>query len=275
MANPGKLSLLAGFMLVVQTAILAAPAKATDIIAHRGASYDAPENTLTSVKLGYEQKADAVEIDIYLSKDGQIVLLHDNNTKRITGVDKKVVDQTLEELRQQDAGRWKGAQFTGEKLPTLDEVIAAVPTGKRLVIEVKCGPEVIPALKRSLAKSGLPDSQFLIIAFSQPTLKEIKKALPRIEMYWLSSFRKEPETGIVSPTVDDLILKAKDAGVEGVNLAYRGPIDTAFVQKIKAAGLKCYAWTVDSPEDARRLIAAGIDGITTNRPAWLRQQVLP
>ncbi|MES2461886.1 MAG: glycerophosphodiester phosphodiesterase [Armatimonadota bacterium] len=250
-------------------------ANATDIIAHRGASYDAPENTLASVRLGYEQKADAVEIDIYLSKDGQIVVLHDNNTKRTTGVDKKVVDQNLEELRQQDAGRWKGDRFAGEKLPTLDEVIAAVPNGKRLVIEVKCGPEVIPALRQSLTLSRKPVNQFLIIAFSQPTLKEIKKALPRIEMYWLTAFRKEPETGVVSPSAEQLISKAKDAGIEGVNLASNGVIDAAFVQKIKAAGLKCYAWTIDSPDDARRLIAAGIDGITTNRPGWLRQQVLP
>lgn len=253
----------------------AAMANATDIIAHRGASYDAPENTLASVRLGYEQKADAVEIDIYLSKDGQIVVLHDNNTKRTTGVDKRVVDQTLEELRQQDAGRWKGDRFAGEKLPTLDEVIAAIPKGKRLVIEVKCGPEVIPALRQSLSRSGKPDSQFWIIAFSQPTLKEIKKAFPKIEMYWLTGFRKEPETGVVSPSAEQLILKAKDAGIEGVNLASNGVIDGTFVQKIKSVGLKCYAWTVDSPEVARRLVGAGIDGITTNRPGWLREQVLP
>lgn len=268
------LSLFASSVLTLLLSTTALP-KPPDIIAHRGASYDAPENTLASVRLGYVQKADAVEIDLYLSKDGKIVVIHDGNTKRTTGVDKKVVDQTFDELRQQDAGKWKGEQFAGEKLPTLDEVIALVPDDKRLVIEIKCGPEIIPALQQSLTLSKRPDSQFLIIAFSQPTIKEIKKALPKIEMYWLSSFRKEAETGVVSPSVEELIQQAKDAKVEGVNLSYKGPIDAAFVQKIKAAGLKCYVWTVDKPEDAKRLLDAGVDGITTNRPGWLREQVLP
>lgn len=253
--------------------VCAAQTSSPEIIAHRGASYDAPENSLAAFRLGYAQKADAVELDIHLTKDGRIIVLHDPNTKRITGVDKPVVEQTFAELRTQDAGKWKGAQFAGEKLPSLDEVIALVPADKKLVIEIKCGPEAIPALKETLAKSGRPDRQFLIIGFSQPTMKAVKKALPGIEMYWLSSFRKDAQTGAVVPSVDDLIRLAKDAGVEGVNLSYGGPIDAEFVRKIKGAGLKCYVWTVDDPAVARRLVEAGVDGITTNRPAWLREQI--
>ncbi|MEW6306614.1 MAG: glycerophosphodiester phosphodiesterase family protein, partial [Verrucomicrobiota bacterium] len=115
--------LLAGF---------SATSGAVEIIAHRGASYDAPENTMASVKLGWKQKADGVEIDIWLTKDGKIILLHDENTKRTTGVDKKVHEQTFDELRRQDAGSWKDPKFKGEKLPTLDEVLKTVPKGKRL-----------------------------------------------------------------------------------------------------------------------------------------------
>jgi glycerophosphoryl diester phosphodiesterase len=245
---------------------------ATEIIAHRGASYDAPENTMSSVCLGWEQQADAVEIDIFLSKDNQIVLSHDDNTRRTGGVDKKVVDQTLTELRQLDFGSWKAPQYAGEKIATLDEVIQTIPNGKRLVIEVKCGPEVIPMLKECLAKSGKKKEQFLIIGFSHPTMKEIKKALPSIEAYWLSSFTKNAADAFF-PTTNELIRKAKEAGVEGLNLSIKGPVDAALVQQVKAAGLKCYAWTVDSPEVAQRLVAAGVDGITTNRPLWLRQQL--
>ena len=241
---------------------------AVEIIAHRGASYDAPENTLASVQLGWQQ-ADLVEIDIHLTRDSKIVVMHDGNTKRTAGVDKNITDQTLAELRQLDVGKWKDPRFAGEKIPTLDEVIEAMPSGKRLVIEVKCGSEIIPALKQTLANSRKSSEQFVIIAFSQPTIKELKKAFPQIRMYWLSGF--SPDTHM--PTVEELIWQAKDADVEGVNIAYNGPIDASFVQQVKAAGLDCYVWTVDSPEDARRLIAAGIDGITTNRPAWLCQQI--
>ena len=79
-----------------------------EIIAHRGASFDAPENTLESVNLGWAKQADAVEVDVYLSKDGQIVVFHDHNTKKIAGVDLNVVDQTFSELRRLDVGAWKG-----------------------------------------------------------------------------------------------------------------------------------------------------------------------
>lgn len=269
------MTLLAGLTasLLLTTLPTAANAAEAEIIAHRGASYDAPENTLSSIRLGWKQNADAVEIDIYLTKDGKIVLSHDPNTKRTTGVDKPVVEQTLDEIRQLDAGRWKDARFAGEKIPTLDEVIETIPSGKKLVIEVKCGPEVIPALKESLARSGKPSKSFLIIGFSHSTMVEIKKALPEIEAYWLSSFRADETTGVLHPTVDELIREAKVAKVEGINLSYKGPIDATFVKKVKDAGLKCYVWTVDSPDEARRLIAAGVDGITTNRPAWLREQV--
>src|SRR3954470_3141821 len=82
-----------------------------EIIAHRGASYDAPENTVAAIKLAWEQKADASEFDVFLSKDGKIVVIHDKDTKRVAGVDKTVASQTLAELRQLDAGKWKGAQF--------------------------------------------------------------------------------------------------------------------------------------------------------------------
>jgi len=243
-----------------------------EIIAHRGASYDAPENTLAALRLGWQQ-ADLVEIDIHQTSDGEIVLIHDDNTKRTAGLDKRVADQTLAEIRQLDAGIWKDARFTGEKNPTLDEAIEAMPDGKRLVIEVKCGAEVIPALQRSLERSGKSEQQFVIIAFSHTTLKAIKVALPEITMYWLQGFKENQQPGQITPTVDTLIQQAKDAHVEGVNLAYTGPIDAAFVRQIHAAGLKCYVWTVDSPDEARRLIAAGVDGITTNRPAWLCQQI--
>lgn len=262
---------LASFLLPAMPAVGTPATDTIDIIAHRGASYDAPENTLSAVRLGWEQ-ADKVEIDVHLTRDGRIVLMHDKTTKRTAGVDRNVADQTLAELRRLDAGSWKDARFAGEKIPTLDEVIATIPAGKRLVIEVKCGPEILPALKESLRRSGRPARQFLIIAFSHPTLRAIKQALPEIEMYWLSGFRPD-EAGAFTPSVDELIRQARKANFEGLNLSYKGPIDRDFVRKVKAAGLKCYVWTVDSPEEARRLIAAGVDGITTNRPAWLRQQV--
>ena len=91
------------------------------IVAHRGASYDAPENTLSSVRLGWEQGADCVEIDVYLTKDDQIVAMHDKTTKRTAGKDWTVSERTLAELRTLEVGSWKDEKFRGEPVPTLAE----------------------------------------------------------------------------------------------------------------------------------------------------------
>ncbi|MCA9017815.1 MAG: glycerophosphodiester phosphodiesterase, partial [Planctomycetaceae bacterium] len=117
---------------------------AVEIIGHRGASYDAPENTLASVNLAWQRNADAVEIDIYLTKDGKIVAYHDKTTKRIGGRDQAVNEQTLAELQTLDVGAWKNEKYKEERIPTLTQILKAIPAGKRLFIEIKCGPEVLP-----------------------------------------------------------------------------------------------------------------------------------
>jgi glycerophosphoryl diester phosphodiesterase len=245
---------------------------AIEIIAHRGASYDAPENTVAAYKLGWKQNADAVELDIWLSKDGKIVCLHDDNTRHTAGADKAVADQTLAGLRALDAGSWKGKEWKGEKLPTLDEVLALIPDGKRLVIEIKCGPEALPELQRLIQTSDKKPQQLVIIGFDYETMVQAKQRFPQIPVLYLRSYKKDKQTGKF-PALDELIHKAKAAGLDGLNLNYKWPIDAAFVQKVKSAGLKLYVWTVDNDELAKKLAFAGVDGITTNRPEWLRQKL--
>src|SRR6185436_2480783 len=101
------------------------------------------------------QRADAVEFDVCLTKDGKIVVIHDADTKRVAGIARRVADQTLDELRGLDVGKWKDPKFAGEKIPTLAEALALTPAGKRVFIEVKCGPEIVSELKRVLADSVL------------------------------------------------------------------------------------------------------------------------
>lgn len=260
-------------LLLLATLATAAHTHAVDIIAHRGASHDAPENTLAAFKLGWQQRADAVELDIWLTKDGKIVVCHDADTKRTTGIAKKIPESTLTELRVLDAGSWKDPKWKGEKLPTLDETLALIPDGKRLVIEIKCGVEVLPELERVLKAAGKPASQLVIISFSYPVCTDAKKLFPKIPVLFLSSFKQDKASGAWTPTPASLIAKAKAANLDGLNLAFKGPLDAAFVQQTHAAGLKFYVWTVDEAEVAKKLLAAGADGITTNRPEWLREQL--
>jgi glycerophosphoryl diester phosphodiesterase len=259
-------------LLAVALSLACTSAKGVEIVAHRGASHDAPENTLAAFRLGFEQKADAVELDVFLTRDGQIVAMHDRTTERTTGVARPVSEQTLDELRKLDAGSWKGAAWAGERIPTLAESVAIIPDGKRMLIEIKCGAEILPELARVLAACGKKPEQLAIIGFNYATMAEAKKLLPRHEVYWVVDHKPAKE-GDPPPALADLAEKALAANLDGLDLNYRFPLDAASVQQLKRQNLKVLVWTVDKPEAAARLIAAGVDAITTNRPQWLRESL--
>jgi glycerophosphoryl diester phosphodiesterase len=260
-------------LLISIACSLLAPASllAVEIIAHRGASYDAPENTLAAFKLGYEQGADGVELDIYLSRDGRVVVIHDADTARVAGISNRVAQTTFDELRKLQTGqwgKWTNKAFS-EKIPALQEVLPLIPEGKRLFIEIKCGPEVLPHLEEIIRRGAKKPAQTALIGFKYETMRLAKARFPRLECSWLVSADKKKQY----PPIDDLITAAKAARFDGLDLEAGFPIDAAFVAKVHAAGLKLYTWTVDDAVVARKEAAAGVDGITTNRPRWLREQL--
>ncbi len=243
-----------------------------EIIAHRGASFDAPENTLASIQLAWKQNADAVEIDVWFSKDRHLVVIHNGTTRKTTGVRRRVSSQTLAELQSLDAGRWKGRKWIGERIPTFAAALANVSDGKRLFVEIKCGAECLPEFIEDVHRSGKHPGQVVPIGFSLETMKRLKKAMPALEVCWIAEF-KRAWNGRWLPRAETLIEQAKDAGLDGLDLSGRGPVDAVFARKVHDAGLKLYIWTVDAPAKAKKLIAAGVDGITTNRPQWLRSKL--
>ena len=245
---------------------------AAEIIAHRGASYDAPENTQAAMKLAWEQEADAIETDMWLSRDGKIVVLHDADTKRLGGTTNRVAQQTWTELQKVDVGAWKDPRFAGERIPGIESILKTVPKGRRAILEIKCGAEILPELERVIGESGRTPEELAIISFKFPVLKESKKRFPRIGHYYLYSYKKDPETQRF-PTLAPLIEDAKSAGLDGLDLHFDWPIDKAFVARVKEAGLKLLVWTINDPVVAGRMIEAGVDGLTTDRPGWLREQL--
>jgi glycerophosphoryl diester phosphodiesterase len=251
---------------------LAMPSLAVEIIAHRGASFDAPENTVASARLAWEQKADALELDVYLSKDGKLIVSHDEYLKRTAGVAKKVPEMTSTEIAQLEAGAWKNERWRGEKIPLLDDLLATVPPGKRVFIEVKCGPEGLDELAATLKRSSLKPAQTVIISFKYDVVKQARTRFPNREVCWIADFKRSASDGW-QPTIAVLVEQAKTAKLDGLDLSYRGPLDAAAAKEIRDAGLKLYVWTVDAADEARRLRDLGVDGITTNRPGWLREQL--
>lgn len=245
---------------------------AAEIIGHRGASHDAPENTLAAMNLAWRQKADGIETDIQLSKDGHVVVMHDPETKRVAGVNFRVAAAEWELLKNLDVGRWKGNEWAGEKIPTLDSIISSMPEGKFILIEIKSGPEVLPALEKIINASCGTADRIRIISFDYQTCRDAKNRFDDREIYWLAHYKRDKATGRY-PDINALIGKAKAAKLEGLCLNSGFPIDAEFVSKIHAAGLRCHVWTVDDPKTARNLVQAGVDGIITNRPECLREQL--
>ena len=243
-------------------------------VGHRGASFDAPENTVASAKLAWERGADGVEVDVYLSQDNEVVVIHDKTTKRTTSSDLEVSKTDLAELTALDAGVWKDKKWEGVKIPSLTQILDSAPKGSSayLVIEIKSGPEIIPALQRTIAKSCLPHSRIRFISFSWGVIQEIKTVFPDIDALWLSGFKKDDQ-GEYQPSAETLIQRAKEAGADGLDVSHVGVVNESFVRKIHDAGLKLWIYTVNDPKRAKELVDFGVDSITTDRPGWLKQQV--
>jgi glycerophosphoryl diester phosphodiesterase len=241
------------------------------VIAHRGASFDAPENTMAAFHLAWQQNADGIEGDFYLTADNRIITLHDATFKRTAGVDRKPSDMTLAEIRQLEVGTWKGPSFKAEPVPTLEEVLATVPENKLMLIEVKCGPEIIPALKDVLAASKIPMSQLRLICFKSEVIAASKKVMPELKAYWLTSFKAEVEHGPKLPDMQTILSTLAACDADGLDAkADLEVVDELFVATLEREGYEVHFWTVDDPAVARRLAELGADSITTNRPAFLR-----
>lgn len=243
------------------------------IIAHRGASRDAPENTLAAFRLAWQQGADGIEADFRLTRDGRIVCMHDASTLRTTGVDRRVDASSLAELGGLDAGSWKGEQWGGERIPTLDEVIASLPAGKRLFIEIKSGPEIVPPLAALLAGSGIATERIALLSFSAPLVRILKERIPSFRAYWLSNLRRDWRTPAAAPSRERIIAILRDCGADGLACRAGRFLDEGLADTLRGKGLELHVWTVDSTAAARRFAALGVGSIFTNRPGWLRERL--
>ena len=131
----------------------------------------------------------------------------------------------------------------------------------------------MPELQRVLKAGRKKPAQTAVISFGHDTVRVVKKTLPELKVYWLSGWKKDKKTGRWITRVEDLVAKARAAGVDGLDLAADGPLDEAAVARIRAAKLEFHVWTVDDPKVARKMAALGVDSITTNKPGWLRGQL--
>ena len=245
----------------------------TEIVAHRGASFDAPENTLAAVVLAWQQMADAVEIDVRVTKDQHIVAIHDAETRRTCDHNLVVSNATYAEIQQLDASHNAGGgKYAGENVPRLAEILATIPPHGKLFIEVKCGDEIIEPLTSQLTLDKRQQSRVVLIGFNALLLAKIKTQLPDVAVLLCVAADDEKDAWDHT-NIQNLIKQAKQLNFDGVDLDARATICPEAVDGLRSENLRCYFWTVDDPICARTLFDCGADGITTNRPGWLRKEL--
>ncbi|MBS7249260.1 MAG: glycerophosphodiester phosphodiesterase [Candidatus Freyarchaeota archaeon] len=215
------------------------------IIAHRGASFYEPENTLRAVKRALEFGVDGVEIDVRSTIEGNIVVIHDETVERTTNGGGRVRDMSLVELRSLDAGK-------GEKIPLLEEVLELVGNKAMLIIELKTGG--IEERVLSIVEKYNALDRVMFSSFIHGSVKRVKELNSRVK------------TGVIirSSPINPSVL-ALDARAENICAFYKY-VSWEMVQNVHGHGLNIFAWTVDDANTAENLIMLGVDGIVTNKP---------
>jgi glycerophosphoryl diester phosphodiesterase len=230
------------------------------IVAHRGAAGRAPENTLASIRAAIEDRSDWVEIDVQETRDGEVIVVHDSDFMKLSGVPLKVWDGTLAQVEAIDVGGWFRPEFAGERVPTLEAVLETVgASDARLVIELKYyGHD--QDLERRVAdlveRTGMTGRVAIMSLKYGGVLK-------------MRGLRPDWTVGLLSATaIGDL--SRLDADFLAVNLGMAKP---GFIRRAHRAGKKVFVWTVNDPVTMSRVLSLGVDGVITDEPAMARQVI--
>ena len=247
------------------------------VIAHRGASGEAPENTLSAVRLALAQGADVVENDLHRTRDGALVVPHDPTLARTPDASRvlpgrapwAIAALTLSEVRRVDAGSWFGPGHASEPVPTLAEWAEAVAGRAGMLLEAK-RPELYPGLADDLAyelrtvpalRAAVERGRSVVQCFSHPWLRRFAETVPEVPVGALTARRPAPS-----------LVRDTARWAAYLNPAAR-VVDRATVARIHDHGLRTFVWTVDRPPAMRGAVRHGVDGIITNHPARCRSVV--
>lgn len=219
-------------------------------IGHRGACGYEPENTLRSFHRALQLRVDMVELDVHVCRSGEVVVIHDSKVDRTTGGTGYVADKTLDELRTLDAGK-------GEKIPTLQEVLALVNKEVKVNIELKgagTAKPVFQLLEKYVRESGWSYGDFLISSFNHDELKEFRR------------LSKEFSIGVLTLDIPAGFVEfVEKIGAYSVNVWVES-ISRELVDDARRRGIRVFVWTVDDRDDIERMRSLGVDGIFSNYP---------
>ncbi len=231
------------------------------IVAHRGASAEAPEHTLAAYEAAIRQQADMIELDVRLSADGQLVVIHDERLERTTDGRGEVRGYTLQALKRLDAGSWFGRSFQGQRIQTVTELIERFRDRVRFAIELKEGSSVSPGIEEclvSILQIYDVTDQVLVLSFDHHALRKVHEMDPEIRTGALLVGRLLNPERLADASIQALCLQAELTTERDVEACLR-------------AGLQCFVWVVNEAEAARRYAKAGATGLITDRPGLIRQ----
>lgn len=230
------------------------------VFAHRGACKYAPENTLASFELAVEQGADAIELDVKLSADDEVMVIHDQTVERTTEGTGKVNRLSLRELKELDAGSHFGTGFKGEKIPTLDEVFESV--GKSIFINVELTnyssrqDDLIPLTAAIVKRHGLQKT-LLFSSFAPINLRRMKVLLPEVPVGLLAL------DGILGTVNRSKVYQKLSPGIIHPNLK---DVNAGLMARERRRSRRVHVWTVNEESDLRRMNELGVDGVFTDDP---------
>ncbi len=231
------------------------------VTAHRGGARFAPENTLSAMETAVEALADYAEIDVQETKDGEIVLLHDTNLKRVTGLNANIWELSYQEVSQLDAGIKFHKKFRGEKIPTLSQVLEYCRGKIRLNIELKYNGhngQIVPKVVKIIEEYGGQDT-CVITSMNYGYLEQVKALNPQIA------------TGYTLSMVYGNLSEMKAADFFSVKYTY---LNAAFVRRAHALGKEVCAWTLNYQGDIQKMLDCGVDNIITDDPELVRRVIL-
>ena len=225
-------------------------------IGHRGAMGYAPENTLASFAKALELGVDGIELDVHLCKSGELVVIHDGRVDRTTNGKGTVIDMTLAELKQLDAGE-------GQRISTFSEVLNFVDRRAIIDIELKAegtGKPVADVINLYIQKQGWEKEGFILSSFDHHELKRCHDLIPDV-----------PFGPLIAAKPLDYALLAQKMNADLI-MPFFEFLDRKFVQDAHQRGLKVFTWTVNRPEEIKKILSIGVDGIISNYPDRLRAE---
>lgn len=247
-----------GFLVINHDTTLSHLAADTEITAHRGGAWKAPENTISALQYTIDSGADYAEIDVQETKDGELILLHDDSLKRTAGVKKNVWDMTLKQVEKLDAGASFHKKFRGEKIPEFTEVLKFCKGRLDLNIEIKYNGKnkgIVNKVVRAIKENHFED-HCVVTSMNYQFLKQIKKTAPEIR------------TGYIMTMTYGGVQGMEAADFFSVKHTY---VDEKFVTQAHALGKEVYVWTVNYKGDAKRMLDMGVDNIITDDPIMVRK----